>query len=68
MLFRSFRPELGGQEKYLDIIGVNYYDRNQWIHNEDPMKYTDPLYRPFGEMLQEVFDRYGRLIRRRNRH
>ena len=23
------------------------------------MKYTDPLYRPFGEMLQ-VFDRYGR--------
>ncbi|MEG4446161.1 beta-glucosidase [Microcoleus sp. AT9_B5] len=60
MLAGRFRPELGGKEKYLDIIGVNYYDRNQWIHNEDPMKYTDPLYRPFREMLQEVFDRYGR--------
>lgn len=60
MLAGRFRPELGGKEKYLDIIGVNYYDRNQWIHNEDPMKYTDPLYRPFREMLQEVFERYRR--------
>ena len=60
MLAGRFRPELGGKEKYLDIIGVNYYDRNQWIHNEAPMKYTDPLYRPFREMLQEVFERYGR--------
>ncbi|MEG3966657.1 beta-glucosidase [Microcoleus sp. T2B6] len=60
MLAGRFRPEIGGKEKYLDIIGVNYYDRNQWIHNEEPMKYTDPLYRPFGEMLQEVFERYGR--------
>lgn len=60
MLAGRFRPELGGQEKYLDIIGVNYYDRNQCIHKEDPMKYTDPLYRPFRELLQEVFDRYRR--------
>ena len=60
MLAGRFRPDLGGQEKYLDIIGVNYYDRNQWIHNEEPMKYTHPLYRPFSEILQEVFDRYGR--------
>ncbi|MFB8797574.1 MAG: beta-glucosidase [Microcoleus sp.] len=60
MLAGRFRPELGGKEKYLDIIGVNYYDRNQWIHNEEPMKYTDPLYRPFRAILQEVFDRYGR--------
>ncbi|MEG5079769.1 beta-glucosidase [Microcoleus sp. AT8-B4] len=60
MLAGRFRPELGGKEKYLDIIGVNYYDRNQWIHNEEPMKYTDPLYRPFRELLQEVFERYRR--------
>jgi hypothetical protein len=43
MLAGRFHPELGGQEKYLDIIGVNYYDRNQCIHKQDPMKYTDPL-------------------------
>ncbi|MEG3897083.1 beta-glucosidase [Microcoleus sp. SVA1_B6] len=60
MLAGRFRPELGGKEKYLDIIGLNYYDRNQWIHNEEPMKYTDPLYRPFSELLREVFERYGR--------
>ncbi len=53
-------PELGGQEKYIDIIGVNYYDRNQWIHNEEPMKVTDPLYTPFRYMLQEVYERYQR--------
>ena len=54
------QPELGGKEKYLDIIGVNYYDRNQWIHNQEPMKYTDPLYTPFRYMLQEVYARYQR--------
>lgn len=53
-------PELGGKEKYLDIIGVNYYDRNQWIHNQPPMKITDPLYCPFRYMLQEVYERYER--------
>jgi beta-glucosidase/6-phospho-beta-glucosidase/beta-galactosidase len=53
-------PELGGKEKYLDIIGVNYYDRNQWIHNQDPMKITDPLYCPFRYILQEVYERYER--------
>jgi beta-glucosidase/6-phospho-beta-glucosidase/beta-galactosidase len=62
MLAGRQRPELGGQEKYLDIIGVNYYDRNQWIHNEEPMKITDPLYTPFRYMLQEVYERYQRPV------
>ena len=30
MLTGRAQPELGGKEKYLDVIGVNYYDRNQW--------------------------------------
>ncbi len=60
MLAGRQRPELGGKEKYLDIIGVNYYDRNQWIHNQDPMKLDDPLYTPFRYMLQEVYERYER--------
>lgn len=25
------RPDLGGDPKYLDILGVNYYDQNQWF-------------------------------------
>ena len=31
MLGGRLKPELGGAEKYLDIIGINYYDHNQWI-------------------------------------
>lgn len=62
MLAGRFHPELGGQEKYLDIIGVNYYDRNQWIHNEEPMHRTHPLYRPFRQMLGEIYERYQRPV------
>src|SRR5690349_13091650 len=28
-------PELGGRPEYLDVLGVNYYSNNQWIH-QDP--------------------------------
>jgi beta-glucosidase/6-phospho-beta-glucosidase/beta-galactosidase len=62
-------PELGGDPKYLDIIGVNYYIHNQeWcitpknkqglMHRA--MAWTDPHRIPFGEMLQEIYDRYQR--------
>ena len=30
MLSGRTQPELGGKESYLDILGINYYDRNQW--------------------------------------
>lgn len=54
-------PELGGTEKYLDIIGVNYYVHNQWILNGSPiLDRSHPRYRPFREMLGEVYGRYGR--------
>ena len=62
-------PELGGQEKYLDIIGVNFYPHNQWFYNLKgfrrvrqftPIRRQNPLYRPFGEMLAEVYERYHR--------
>ncbi|HEX3035318.1 MAG TPA: glycosyltransferase [Thermodesulfobacteriota bacterium] len=32
MICGRLLPQLGGNEKYLDIIGVNYYPNNQWIH------------------------------------
>ena len=62
-------PELGGEEKYLDVIGVNFYPHNQWFYNlkgfRRVRKFTairrsNPLYRPFREMLAEVYDRYHR--------
>lgn len=53
-------PELGGQEHYLDTIGVNYYAHNQWIDNGRTLGRRSPLYKPFREILAEVYDRYGR--------
>jgi len=69
MLAGRLWPELGGQERYLDIIGVNFYTQNQWFYNLKgfrrirkfaPLSRRHPLYRPFREMLGEVFERYRR--------
>jgi beta-glucosidase/6-phospho-beta-glucosidase/beta-galactosidase len=60
------RPELGGAEKYLDIIGVNYYAFNQWIYGDTvyhpriPVTLYDPLYRPLSSILSEIYERYAR--------
>ncbi len=53
-------PELGGDPRFLDIIGINYYCRNQWIHNSQTLDRDDPRYRPFHLILNEVWERYGR--------
>jgi beta-glucosidase/6-phospho-beta-glucosidase/beta-galactosidase len=60
MLCGRSSPELGGRPKYLDILGVNYYGNNQWIHNGRTLAVSDPLYRPFREILREYYRRYGR--------
>ena len=66
-------PELGGRPEYLDLIGVNYYSNNQWIH-QDPhvppsrrrknvlLPPSHPLHRPIREMLREVYERYRRPV------
>ncbi len=53
-------PELGGKPEYLDIIGVNFYDRNQWFHHGQTLTRNDPGYRPFCDILEEVWNRYRR--------
>lgn len=62
MLAGRLSPELGGKPEYLDILGVNFYDRNEWVHNSSMLLRQDPRYRPFREMLQEVWSRYRRPI------
>ncbi|HEY3740210.1 MAG TPA: hypothetical protein VGL53_10215 [Bryobacteraceae bacterium] len=56
------QPELGGHERYLDVIGVNYYDRNQWWNFGTTIFRDEPEYRPFREILAEVYERYKRPI------
>ncbi|MDQ2712142.1 MAG: beta-galactosidase [Acidobacteriota bacterium] len=60
MLSGNLAPELGGRPEYLDVIGTNFYDRNQWVHHGRNLLRDDPDYKPFREMLKEVWHRYGR--------
>jgi hypothetical protein len=55
------RPELGGKAAYLDVLGLNYYVHNQWIHEGGGVLVpTHPQHLPFRYFLQEVHERYGR--------
>ena len=60
MISGRLHPEIGGRERYLDIIGVNYYENNQWLHNGKVLRLGDELHRPISEMLAEVYARYRR--------
>ena len=60
MISGRLSPELGGKPEYLDIVGVNFYDRNQWVHYGNTLLRSDKRYRPFHKMLQEVWERYCR--------
>jgi hypothetical protein len=62
MLGGRHKPHLGGAEKYLDIIGGNYYVHNQWILGGSFIDQQNPRYRPFRDMVKEVYDRYQRPV------
>ncbi len=53
-------PQIGGADRYLDIVGVNYYHNNQWIHGGPPIDRKHALYKPFRSILIETFARYGK--------
>lgn len=56
-------PELGGKPEYVDIVGLNFYYRNQWeidvwqplIWKQNP---PDPRWIPLRDLYLEVYDRY----------
>lgn len=66
MLSGRLEPQLGGNEKYLDILGVNYYPFNQWVHNtilnsEDIVATGSyNFFKPFNEILEELYKRYNK--------
>ena len=59
MIRGTLHPELGGDPRFLQIIGMNYYDRNQWINHGRTIHRSEPLYRPFHRIVLEVWERYG---------
>lgn len=62
MIAGRARPDLGGSTRYLDVLGVNYYIHNQWVHEGPLLVPSDAQSRPLREMVQEVWERYGRPI------
>ncbi len=56
-------PIVGGAEKYLDVIGINYYFNNQWQHPSGRRIYRHHKgYQPFHEILESLYRRYRRPI------
>jgi hypothetical protein len=55
-------PELGGEPSLVDAIGVNFYPHNQWYHRGPTIPMGHHEYRPLGDMLVEVAERYGKPI------
>ena len=62
MLSGRIEPELGGGPDCLDVVGVNFYPDNQWYHGGGTIPLGHHAYRPFHEMLLEVWGRYRRPI------
>lgn len=60
MLSGRLCPELGGSERYLDIIGANFYPNNEWVYRGPMIKRTQPQYKPLRRILREVYERYRR--------
>ncbi len=67
MLAGRREPGLGGDPKYVDLVGVNFYPHNQWVHRPNvgfnpafAISRSDPRYRPFRELLGDVWQRYRR--------
>ena len=58
MLLGRAQPELGGKEEYVDVIGVNFYDRNEWWNFGETIHRGDSEYRPLHLILREVYERY----------
>jgi beta-glucosidase/6-phospho-beta-glucosidase/beta-galactosidase len=52
-------PEIGGSPAQIDAIGVNFYDRNQWVDMGPSLERGDAQYRPLRDLLATVHQRYG---------
>ncbi|MDC8757357.1 FAD-dependent oxidoreductase [Janthinobacterium fluminis] len=65
MLCGRSEPELGGAERYLDLIGLNYYHSNQWESGSNLRLWWhlgEPRRMPLHALLLEVQRRYRRPV------
>jgi hypothetical protein len=65
MLLGRREPELGGSEDMVDVVGVNFYWNNQWVHQGSygvPLSPFDERWRPLRHLLADVHERYQRRL------
>jgi hypothetical protein len=62
MILGRVHKDLGGSEDCIDVIGTNFYDRNEWWNFGPTIHRGDPDYRPFHQILTEVYERYKRPV------
>ena len=62
MIMGKIWPQIGGRAALLDIVGVNFYHNNQWIHEGASLPFDHTLAKPFRTILAETYARYGRPI------
>jgi beta-glucosidase/6-phospho-beta-glucosidase/beta-galactosidase len=60
MIAGTQRPELGGNPRYLDRLGLNFYPDNQWYLDGGIIPFGHHDYRPLRAILAEAFRRYRR--------
>jgi hypothetical protein len=60
LLSGRLRPELGGNPRYVDILGINFYLHNEWVDGGLPISVDHPGYRPLHMLLDDFHARYGR--------
>ena len=61
MISGKLCPELGGDESFLEIIGLNYYWNCQWIEGGEPIYWPDPESNreALSKMLSGAYERYN---------
>jgi quercetin dioxygenase-like cupin family protein len=64
MLAGRVAPELGGTRDHLGVVGVNYYEGNQWTiatpsHPQHFLDRADPEWIPLRRILADLHNRYG---------
>ncbi|HEX2998220.1 MAG TPA: hypothetical protein VHP14_25570 [Anaerolineales bacterium] len=64
MMTGAVEPELGGQPKYLDVMGFNYYHSNQWEYPNQRLRWEDiprdERWVPLHRLIAELYERYRR--------
>ncbi|HEX2140690.1 MAG TPA: hypothetical protein VHK28_00250, partial [Candidatus Limnocylindria bacterium] len=62
MLAGRMAPELGGADRYLDVLGANYYPDNQWALDGATLEADSPHRARLSTLLATLHERYGRDI------